>query len=470
MFPGNFKNKMSAFTENKLRSGLLLFMVSLVFNFMIIGNFYKEYIGNDGVGYHNIAVNIVKGNGFSECIEAPFKSNYFREPGYPFFIAACYLIYEKFLPVQYLRELNPDGTAVYTGTRPEIQFVKYVQGIIAALTVLLIYLTFRLVIKARLAFIISFLYIFYLPVVFHTTQILKETIYSFIIVSIAYSFARYLLSKQIKWLIITSVMLGLSILVFQFTFMLPVFMALFALIRFRTFKAAMVSFVLPVIFIVMVAFPWIYRTYLFYPDWRVAKSFGLSYTRELNMFSIPLFKMYYLKKIDDQRFREIAEKEVYKLNDFERFQYSFDGQYRHKADSLNKIIKIPLLSRDFFRLNYTYLRNSWFETFLVFTDNTVPDERKDLLRSYSSGNYLIFIILCAGLLFGYLGIPGLFMYLKETYVILIPFFYFTAFFFIIGTESRRFYPVRSFMFMFSCLFMVYLINFLRAKNKFRIAD
>ncbi len=84
------------------KAAFILLIIALIVRFSILFFFDDNRVSPDGTGYHRIAVNLVKGNGFSNQEKYPFEKCYFREPGYPLFLAGIYSIVNIFHPVQYI--------------------------------------------------------------------------------------------------------------------------------------------------------------------------------------------------------------------------------------------------------------------------------------------------------------------------------------------------------------------------------
>lgn len=68
-----------------------------------------------------------------------------------------------------------------------------------------------------------------------------------------------------------------------------------------------------------------------------------------------------------------------------------------------------------------------------------------------AGEYALFGLSLAGFMFGYLAIPGVFLYARRLWPILLMFFYFVPLSIFIADETRRMLPVHGYVFMFSCL-------------------
>jgi hypothetical protein len=249
--------------------------VALATRILLINFCFRDYTNSDGLFYHNIAVNIVLGNGYSNDTKEPFRPFFFREPGYPGFLAGIYFIWNLVGDVGYL------DNNFYRGLdHPEIRLAKYAQSVLGAVTCVIFYLTLLLMIRKKYSFIIGLLFSVYIPLAVYSTQIMRETVQTFVVVFMSYCFARFLFSKKLFWLIMCSILVGISNLTLQVTKFVPLLMALYLLIYFRDLKISLKYLSILILITVIVVFPWVYRTYKFYPDLRIIKTLGVSLTHE----------------------------------------------------------------------------------------------------------------------------------------------------------------------------------------------
>ena len=123
--------------NNKFQASLIIFVIALILRISIISFYKVNFIPSDGVNYHNIAVNVALGRGYSNSITPPYNAYFFREPVYPLFISFIYLIYNK-LGGELAYIPYSDNYAV----RNEFVYVKIFQAIIDALSCIFIFLIF----------------------------------------------------------------------------------------------------------------------------------------------------------------------------------------------------------------------------------------------------------------------------------------------------------------------------------------
>ncbi len=56
---------------------------------------FLSFHHNDAHGYQQLAENLLEGRGFSQSRSTPFQPDFIRTPGYPGFLAACYLVFGR---------------------------------------------------------------------------------------------------------------------------------------------------------------------------------------------------------------------------------------------------------------------------------------------------------------------------------------------------------------------------------------
>ncbi|OFW52513.1 MAG: hypothetical protein A2163_08180 [Actinobacteria bacterium RBG_13_35_12] len=451
------KNKIAqildGISKRSKRAVLVIFTVALIIRMLLINGYYKNYVPTDGYAYHNIAINIISGSGYSERTEPPFSPFYFREPGYPIFLASIYKIWSNFGNYDYL-PYNSDNTQV-TGHN-EILFAKYIQALIGAISCVVLYLTLKLVLRQKIAFVVSLLFSLYLPFAIYTTILLREILQSLIILSMNFFFAKFLISKGKRYFLLFSLFLAISNLTFQMTKLLPFFALIFIYLYTKdvvysikySFLALLISF--------MFCLPWICRTYQFFPDIRVAKTFGVSLTHE----QLKYFKALQIYKrsgyISSDELYKRLHREWYNLSEKEKFNFSFDGTFEAKTDSIyaqipKSTVLLQNLKDAVGKLRVSWLHSFWFTKTTEGSPSVVPYQEYLIQKKY-----ILLILSFPGLLFGFLAFIGILLFYKRLIPILLAGTYFVSLFYFIGSEARRMLPVHCFIFMFSCLAIYYI--------------
>jgi len=431
------------------KPALLIFFLALLVRIVIILSCFQGYTNSDGIYYHNIAVNIVKGKGYSLDVTEPYRPNFFREPVYPLFLAAAYSIWSIWGDVSYL-----ENNFFSSGKYPEIILAKVLQALVGALTCLIFYLTLVLVLKKKAAFIIGSFFSVYLPLAVYSTQIMRETIQTFLIILLNYCFARFLFSKKAKWLIAFSIFVGLANLTLQVTKFMPLLMLCFLAIYTKKLKQTLMYTGLSMLITAVTISPWVYRTLRHYPDIRLIKSIGLSYTHEQYIFEDALKMLREYGLISETELRNRLHSESYFLDEDQRIANSFNGYFIRQAELIKRALNEPLISQRKIKRAFHRFRRSWIEALWFEEKGGRLHERPHQVYK-ERGDYLLLCLSLTGFLFGYAAIPGLFLFYKRLFPITLCFTYFISLFYVIGFVPRTMLPVHAFIFMFSCLSFYY---------------
>ena len=444
----------------------LLFLVSITLRVILINTYNQKKIPPDGTGYHTIAVNIVKGDGYSNSVSKPFEPYFFREPGYPVFISIIYKVY-SFLggDVNYLKGYKPH-TYSYIESHEEIDFVKYSQALLDSVTYVVFFLALLLVFKREYAFLISLTLTLYFPIAIQVSYVLRESLQMFESMVLVYAFMKYIDSGKFKWLIIFSVFSAFLVLTFQAFIIIPFFLFLFLLIYYKKLLRSIKLVFAVILIMFLVVSPWLLRSYLYYPNWRVLKSFGTTLTMEYQSYIGALNKAKYYKYISEEDFHNILMTSYINITPKEKFEVSFNNRLTHKADSINNMIKEPIVSKRKANVVVENFINSWFHRFAVSELGEVSKQKskfKVFGRELNSARYLLSLLL--GFIVGISGIVGLILTYRKIYPLLLVFTMYLSVFFILGSESRRMYPIQPFIVMFALLtFVIIYLRFVYKKN------
>jgi len=439
--------------NNKFYSALVIFLFALIFRIVLINTYQVNMIAPDGTGYHTLGVNLANGNGMSMNREKPFEKYYFRELLYPAFLGACYKVYDCFWgKSNYLTSYN--GRTYDSSEHPEIIFAKYMQAIVDSLSVVVFYLILLLVFKPSFAFIVSFLFGFYYPVAIHSTYLLRETIQLFITLCMAYSFAQFLLKKKWTWLIIFSGFWGLSNLTFQITVVVPFFMFIFLWQNLKNIFKSLLPVAASTMIMLIFISPWLIHIYRFYPDIRILKTFGCSFTYEMISYQNAVGNLERNQKISKQEANSLME---WGKPAYEQFRKSFDGTYLNYVRSVNKL-KLKKADFNIFKVVLRNFYKSWFNTKLAFMGT------KEFLKKNLMVNSVLVGI---PIIIGILAFLGLFIFYRKIYPIMLTFTTFISLFYFIGSEYRRMLPATPFIYLFGCMGFYYLyVRFVLKSNNY----
>lgn len=422
-----------------------IFTAALIVRLTLNAFYFQDYTQSDGVDYHNVAVNIVQGHGYSKNTTEPYRSYFFREPAYPLFLAGVYALvdFAGFTPTHLL-------AAEYDlAAHPEIYWARIAQCLLGALTCLILYLTLRLVLQPHVAFVIVLLFTAYLPLAVYTTMLMRETLQTFAVVCMNFFFAKFLLARRMINLVLFALAWALSNMTLQVTVLIGILSFIFLLCRTRSLRFSVAYTALATALMVVAISPWLVRSYSFYPDVRIVQSLGVSITPQAARYSGYLGKLHERGVLPADSVTALRRK-WYALSEWEKFEWSFAGRF----DSLRA--ELPKVSFDLHDEGahcLDYFRRGWIES-LWFMDVLGGTGRMNL-RPHSkylrAGEYVLFGLSLAGFIFGYLAIPGVFLYARRLWPILLMFAYFVPLSIFIADETRRMLPVHGYIFMFSCL-------------------
>jgi hypothetical protein len=456
--------------ENKVRAGLVVFVVALVIRLFYSFTSYQTYLNNDAVGFHNLAVNVARGNGYTANMEPPYEPHFMREPGYPVFLASVYYLHGVFGEPHYI-----NGNTIDVAEYPEITWARVAQSIVGAATFLLFLFLLRLRLKPVPAFVIALLAGMYLPLAAFSALLLRETLQTFLLMALAYAFARFLLAPRWQWLAAFTVLWTVSNLTLQVTALLFVPVFVFCWIWFRSFKRSVGYTTAATVGMLALMAPWMLRTYFFYPDIRVFKSLGSSLTMEARDYGFTQFSLNDAGLVSRDTAYNRLHRNFYDISEREKFERSFSGYYEQETAKGHELLKhappgvtlrTPATFGGKVRKFIHYFRNSWIESLWMVE---LPDGTFDLGPHgvyRSNGQWFLFILSLSGFIFGYAALPGLLLFSRRQLVPILPMFaYFLILIPIIGDEERRGLPMHPFIFMFACFFFYFLYQKFRNRRK-----
>jgi hypothetical protein len=434
------------------REFIPIFFIAIVFRIIIINSYSTNTISNDSFTYHNLAVNLVKGNGYSTDTSAPFQPHFTREPAFPFFIASIYFVVDKFHAITYLKwkNIKLDNNNKIITYLPELTSVKYVQAILDSFTCIIFFLSLIVFIPRSKAFLITILFSIYFPYVLYNTYILREIIQTFLAVLFNFLCLKYFISNKIKYLIGFSIVWGLLNLTLQVTMALGIFIFLFLAIKKKSLFQAIKPILISSLIMLTVMSPYLIRTYLFYPNPNIILSSGSSITMQKANYYSTLIQLHDLKKINDSSYNQLRNK-LWDLDEYTTFKYSFTGKFDEMRDSITAMYPVSLSNKVKYSSKklFTSFRNFWFRKF-----SSSPNSLK---KNIISRNYRELLSYPLGILVGLLAMAGCITYYSKYYF---SFIIFTSFLFlspILGDEGRRLLPAFPYIFSFAALFLMKML-------------
>lgn len=471
---------LKSIAENKVWGALIVCVVALVIRLIYCFTSFQNYLSNDAIGYHTLAVNVALGNGYSTNRQPPYEPHFLREPGYPLFLAAVYYVYTFFGEPHHVECIQSDlarypeiCNQIDLARYPEISWARVAQAGVGAATCVLFLLLLRLRLRPTAAFVIAVLFAAYLPLAAFSAILLRETLQTFLVMVMSYAFARFLLGPRWQWLALFTVAWTWSNLTLQVTGLvfLPVFV--FCWIWFRDLWRSLRFTALATVGMMVLVSPWLMRTYLYYPDIRVLRNMGTSLTFEVASYVLAQDSLYRAGIIDrDTAFRN-NHQHVWDLSDRVKFERSFSGYYREEvrkarelltASNTSATLKLPVTFVGRAKRLLKDLRNSWIESLWVYE---YPDGSFDLAPNgvyRVQKEYVMLTFSLVGFIVGYAALAGIPLFFRPLFPILLMFTYFVLLIPIIGDEERRGLPLHPFIALFSCLVFFYFYQRLIQKK------
>ena len=420
---------------------ILIILLSLIVQLSILLFFDsrsddKSFIGDES-SYHNLAVNLVKGNGYSHQTQEPYEKWYFREPGYPYFVASIYSISNLFSPLEY-------SNVVTNNLKLELYLLKIAQMLLMTLSLYIYYYLFIQFERRKLALISLLIIGVSANFLIFSTLILRETLVVFLFT--LFIGCNYLFIKngyKTIYTILNGIITGLLILTLQVHFVLVFFWFISLLIYFKDIKLVLKNFSVYIFVTILVLMPHLINVYNFYPDLRIAKTFGTSFTYELVGYTSTAMKYNRLGLISDNDFTEY--KKEWTENSIAQFSKSFNGYYNSKTDSLKSLYESKV---NHFNVIIKKFTNSFRKTFFLTKYGTI--DGNNFISRFGIFNYLTFIFI-PYLLIGIFGIIGSIFYLKKYYIYFIPFVLYISLFYFLGSEYRRMIIIYPYLVFFAVL-------------------
>jgi hypothetical protein len=429
---------------SKFQYCIYIFVIAFVFRVFIINFYHTDTIAPDGTGYHEITYNYCEGLGYSLHEGEKY---FFREPGYPIFLSLSFKISKLF--GNKTEHLSIDKDYKILNNAPEITIAKYLQALLDSFACVLFFLLISNILKNKYASLIAISFCFYYPYAIHVTDILRETLQSFLALGMCYALLRYFIFDKTKYLIVTGVLWGLLNLIFQVSLILAISIPIFILIYKKNFIKAIRPSIIVVVVMLLTVSPWLIRSYNCYPDVRILKSFGTSLTPEYRNYYGSLEKAAYYGFVSENQMDSIFRSDLVNVSESIRFHHSWDGTIAQKTDSINTLVNEPFISKRKIKQYSISFYKAWFPTKIVDISTKVFIKNRPLLA---------IILILPVLVISLFAFLGLIKYYPKFFNINIVFTTFIPLFFILGTEYRRMLPVLPFIFLYGMMGIIYFYN------------
>ncbi len=435
----------------QIKQILIIFLVSLSLRVLMVAQMPYN-IGSDDVLYHNIATNICLGNGISKDTSAPYEPYFWREPGYPMFLALLYSLPSSigFHPRHIPRDISMGRDSYLAGDYEpmwEKLYAKLMQAILDSLTIIIIFAIISKYMHRKKAIILSLLITLITASLMEYVWLRRETLQLFMYTLLTYLLSRYKFKHKNSYLYSIAVICSFLVLVFQVNAVLTLFVAIYILIyspkgvlKFRK-VATMIC-----IGLVLIA-PWVYRSYVFADDIKVVKSLGVSLTHEQVSLIGSIGDALRAKVVSSDEFRNLYWENTAMLSQKDTFRYSFDGTFSARSDSLQQLM---IAKQTNFGVDHPVTTIS--SKILKRIRNTITrsvDFKKNAKTAILSTIYLIT---------GLLGLVSIFLYRRFLTPYIAVFVFHLAMFYLIASESRRMIFVHYYLAVMSSILVVDLLR------------
>lgn len=232
-----FKDQFNSFN---IKVFLLLFTVSFLIRFAYIWNIRNKVIKNDEWQYHILAVNILKGNGFSLQITPPFSPAVQRPPGLSFIFAVQYLIFGQ-----------------------SLLSTMIMQSIFSSFTVLLVFAISLIIFNDwKISAFSSCIAVFYPALIAYNGYLLTETINTFFLSLFCFMLIMIEKRNKVSFMVFAGILLGIVNLIRPVMLLYPcAILLLYIIMRFKR-KMLIKRFIIITVFSTIIIMPWIVRNYI----------------------------------------------------------------------------------------------------------------------------------------------------------------------------------------------------------------
>lgn len=225
------------FKENWVLIIILVIAIFLRLSFLFLLN--PPLIWIDSSDYHQAAVSLIQGNGYSLEAGVPFAN---REPGYSlFFLAPIYFLF---------------GQSIFA-----VQIIQII------LSLIIIWLIFRLAKKyfsQKAAVIAALFFAFYPPLIAYSNEILTEIPFTFLLILTIFLIIKAFENDSLKLFILSGIFLGIATLTRFIAVFLPIFLLPFFYFFSKDWRKTIKYFLSITIVLIIFIFPWLLRNYLIF--------------------------------------------------------------------------------------------------------------------------------------------------------------------------------------------------------------
>jgi len=260
-----------------------------------------------------LANNILRGNGFTSCSQAPFYPDVVRTPVYPLFIAALYFIFGE-----------------------SLQVIAIVQVLLDVITCVLIFYISKRIFNQTIGFMSAIFYAIGMTNVGLAVLALSETLFTFLVTLIIYYLSKYMDSRKFSYLLFIGFFWGGAVLCRPIgLFSIPIIFILILWLNKSRWKKAIIHATFVLFLGLLVISPWIWRNHT------ITGHFTLSTVLNYDLLA---YNSVFLKSYLDRRNENKIASELLKsdrgqmpscIND-----YSHLDNYKEKSNAI--LLKNPI--------------------------------------------------------------------------------------------------------------------------------
>jgi 4-amino-4-deoxy-L-arabinose transferase-like glycosyltransferase len=245
---------------------IIIFILGLILRLILVGyvtRFPERYIQTDAIGqvdaigYNHLAINLASGHGFSMETNPPYNPDNFRTPGYPFTIAFVYTL---------------------LGYDPAV--ILWLQALMGAFTILLVYHSAARFINKKTGLVAAFLLAISPHSITYSALLWSETEYT-LLFTLSFLFTLLMLnSNYYKWILLSGLFSGIAVLVHPRSIYLPIFFAFLLMItmfqRRIPLKQTLAHVGAYILIFNLVLIPWRLRNYFVFDVPNITSASGIN--------------------------------------------------------------------------------------------------------------------------------------------------------------------------------------------------
>lgn len=311
----------------------LLFLTAFVVRAIFCLSYNINELYPDAAGYHMYAVNLIN-NGYFSPLESPTEDVFFREPATVYILKAAYQVASIFgVDVLPISDYSIEKYAVLE-YHPEFYWGRLAFVFIDSISICFFFLTLLYFTTEKKATIVTVIYLLFLPCFFYLQTLLRDSFQVSLLLILNYFFVRYLFKGSRISLFLVGFLLGIAILTLKALAVIGLGIVIYIfIIHRRSLKRFFVDAALVTIVSCLTITPWMMKVYRSYPDVRIVKALGTSFTFDMGEFCTALRVYRFSGQIPVDESEQILVN-TWSMSSRKQFALSFDGTFKYQADSI----------------------------------------------------------------------------------------------------------------------------------------